>query len=91
MCINGLPQWLSTLEGDAEDKGSISGSGRSIEEGHGYPHQYSCLENPMDRGACQAIVRGVIKSQTRLSRHTDTHTHLHIQYFYSIVHTSEKL
>ena len=33
------------------DLGSILGSGRSPGEGHGYPLQYSCLENPMDRGA----------------------------------------
>ena len=36
--------------------------------GNGYPLQYSCLGNPMDRGACQATVHGVAKSQTRLSR-----------------------
>ena len=35
--------------------------------GNGYPLQYSCLENPMDRGAWQAIVLGVAKSQTQLS------------------------
>ena len=34
---------------------------------HGEPLQYSCLENPMDRGACQAAVHGVVKSQTQLS------------------------
>ena len=37
--------------GDTEDKGSIPGLGRSLGEGHGNPLQYSCLENPMDRGA----------------------------------------
>ena len=42
----------------------IPGSGRSPGEGHGNPLQYSCLENPMDRGAWQATVHGVIKSQT---------------------------
>ena len=36
---------------DAEDSGSIPGSGRSPGEGNGNPLQYSCLENPMDRGA----------------------------------------
>ena len=40
------------------DLGSISGSGRSAGEGIGYPFQYSCLENSMDRGAWQAIVHG---------------------------------
>jgi len=44
--------------------GSISGLGRSPGEGNGMPLQYSCLENPMDRGAWQATVHGVAKSQT---------------------------
>ena len=52
---------------NAEDLGSIPGLGRFSGEGHGNPLQYSCLENPMDRGAWQAIVHGVTKSQTRLS------------------------
>ena len=42
-------------------------SGRSPGGGHGNPLQYSCLENPMERGALQATVHGVKKSQTRLS------------------------
>ena len=46
------------------DSGSIPGSGRSPGEGNGYPLQYSCLENPMDRGAWQAPVQGVTESQT---------------------------
>ena len=41
------------------DPGSIPGSGRSPEEGNGYPLQYSCLENSMDRGAWWATVHGV--------------------------------
>ena len=45
----------------------IPGSGRSPGEGLGNPLLYSCLENPMDRGACGATVRGVTKSWTRLS------------------------
>ena len=47
--------------------GSIPGLGWSCGEGHGYPLQYSGLENSMDRGAWQATVHGVAKSQTRLS------------------------
>ena len=47
--------------------GSIPGSGRSHGEGIGNPLQYSCLENPMEGGALRAMVRGVAKSQTRLS------------------------
>ena len=42
--------------------GSIPGSGRSPGEGNGHPFQYSCLENPMDRGAWQTTVYGVAKS-----------------------------
>ena len=44
---------------NAGDLGSIPGSGRSPGEWNGYPLQYSCLENPMDRGAWQATVHGV--------------------------------
>ena len=47
---------------DAEDVGSIHGSGRSPEGGHGNPLQYSCLENPMEKGAWRATVHGVAKS-----------------------------
>ena len=52
---------------NAGDPGSILGSGRSTEEGNGNPLQDSCLENPMDREAWWAIVRGVAKNQTPLS------------------------
>ena len=53
--------------GDARETSSIPGSGRSPGEGNGNPLQYSCLKNPMDRGAWQATVHGITKSQTRLS------------------------
>ena len=49
---------------NAGDPGSIPGSGRSPGEGNGNPLQYSCLENPMDRGAWQATVCGVAKNWT---------------------------
>ena len=49
------------------NSGSFPGSGRSPGEGNGNPLQYSSLENPMDRGAWQAIVYGATKSQTWLS------------------------
>ena len=52
------------------DLGSIPGLGRFPGEGNGNPLQYSCLENPMDRGAWWAIVHGVAKSRTRLSDFT---------------------
>ena len=48
----------------ARDVGSIPGSGRSPGEGNGNPLQYSCLGNSMDRGAWQATVHGITKSQT---------------------------
>ena len=51
----------------AGDMGSISGSGRSSGEGNGYPFQYSCLENLMDRGAWEVTVDGVAKIRTQLS------------------------
>ena len=54
--------------GDIKDSGSIPGSGRSPGGGHGNSLQYSCLENPMDRGAWWAAVHGVAKSQTRVKR-----------------------
>ena len=44
--------------------------------GNGNPLQYSCLENPMDRGAWQATVHGVSKSWTQLSNYTDTENKL---------------
>ena len=50
--------------GDAEDSGLILGSRRSPGGGTGYPLQYSCLENPMDKRAWQTAVPGVTKSQT---------------------------
>ena len=52
--------------GDVRDTGSIPGSGRSPGGGQDNPFQYSCLESPMDRGAWQATVHRVAKSQTRL-------------------------
>ena len=51
----------------AGSPGSILGLGRSLGEGNGNPLQYSCLENPMDRGSWRATVHGVAKSQTWLS------------------------
>ena len=53
---------------DIRDVGLIPGLGRSHGGGHGKQLQYSCLENPMDRGAWQATVQGVTKSRTQLKR-----------------------
>ena len=46
--------------------GSIPGSGKSLGEGNGYPFQYTCLENSMDREAWRATVHGVATSQAQL-------------------------
>ena len=52
---------------NAGDLGLIPAKGKSPGEGNGYPLHYSCLENPMDRGAWWVTVHGVSKSLTRLS------------------------
>jgi len=67
--------------------GSVSRLGRLPGGENGNPLQYSCLENPMDRGAWWATVHGIKKSQTKLSNgtctHTHTHTHTHTINYYS--------
>ena len=55
-----------TNAGDIRNMGSIPGLGRSPGGGHGKPLQYSCLENPMDRGGWWATVYRVAKSQIQL-------------------------
>ena len=55
---------LSANAGDLKDVDSILGSGRSPEEGNGNPIQYSCLENPIDRGAWRTAVHRVTESDT---------------------------
>ena len=62
-----VAQMVKNLPANAGDPGSIPGPGRSSGEGNRYPFQYSCLKNSMDRGAWQATVHGVAKSQTWLS------------------------
>ena len=69
---------LRANTGDIRYVGSVLGSGRSLGGGHRNPPQCSCLENPLDRGAWQAPVRGVTRSRTRLSTHTTA-------YFMSII------
>ena len=61
-------QNLPASPGATGDVGSIPGLGRTSGEGHGNPLQYSCLENPMDRGAWQATAQRVAKSGTGLKR-----------------------
>ena len=55
---------LSVNAGNIRDVDLISGLGRSPGEGNGNPLQYSCLENPMDRGAWWATVHGVAQSDS---------------------------
>ena len=67
-----LPRWLKGKEStcQAGDPGTIPGLGRFLGEGNGNPLQYSCLGNPVDRGAWRATVHGVTESYT-----TDQLTH----------------
>jgi len=62
-----LAQTVKKSACNVGDVSLIPGSRRSPEERNGYPHQYSCLENSLDRGARQAAVHGVTKNQTLLS------------------------
>ena len=64
---------LPAHAGDKRDAGSIFGSGRSPGVGSGNPHNYSCLKNPMDRGAWRATVHGVAESRKGLSDRAHTH------------------
>ena len=74
--LRGLPRWVGSKEpacnaGDTGDGRFNSRSGRPPGEGNSYPHQYSCPENPTDRGARWAAIHGVAKSWTRLSTHSE--------------------
>ena len=79
-----IVQWISVVNNppantrDSRDAGSIPVQGRSLGGGNGNPLQYSCLGNPMNRGAWLAISDGEAKSQTWLNDrepiHTPTHT-----------------
>ena len=85
-----LPWWLSSKEpackaGDAGDKGPVSGSGRSPGGRHGSPLQYSCLENPMHRGALAGHSPWGCKEldMTEATEHALTHAHTCIYSFYT--------
>ena len=73
---------IKNMSAKTGDMGLIPESGRSPGEGNGYPLQYSCLENPMDRGAWRATVRGVTRVRhdwRDLARHSsgwESHWHL---------------
>ena len=62
-----VAQMVKNLPAMQETQGSIPGLGRSPGEGIGYPLQYPCLENSIERGAWWATVHGVTMSQTQLS------------------------
>ena len=66
---------LPATTGDVRDASLIPGLGRSPGGGHGYPLQYSYLENPMDQGAWQATVHRITESRSQL-RQLSTHTYL---------------
>ena len=89
-CIgrHGLPQWISDNESICQcrrcgrcefDPWVGKMLGRSLWGGNGKPFQYSCRENPMDRGDWLAVIHKVTKCWTQLSKqaHTHTHTHMH--------------
>ena len=75
---SGLPRWLSGKESacNAGDAHSVPGLGRPPGEGNGNPLQYSCLGNPMDRGAWWATVHGVKKESDTTERLNNNWTQL---------------
>ena len=68
MWVSQLALVVKNRPANAGDVGSIPGSRKSPGGGHGNPLQYSCLENPMNRGAWRPTVHGVAKTQTQLKR-----------------------
>ena len=58
---------IKNLPANTEDAGLIPGSGRSPGQGNGYPLQYSCLGNPLDRGAWRATVHSFAKESDKIS------------------------
>ena len=77
-----VAQTVKQLAYNAGDLGLIPGTGRSSGEGNVNPLQYSCLENPKDRGAWWATVHRVAKSWTRLSDFTHFHLFLEVGLYY---------
>ena len=86
---SGLPRWLSGKNlpinaEDTRDAGLIPGSGRSPGGGNGNPLRYSCLGNPMDRGAWWAIVHSVPELDTIERAHVHTHIALYTAQSFSL-------
>ena len=81
-----MAQTINSVPANPADLGLIPGSGRSPGGGHGNPLQYSCLENPMDRGAWWATVHGVSESDTTEgNQHACTHRAL-LKPFKAVLH-----
>ena len=77
---------------NAGDPGSIPGSGRSPGKGHGSPFQYSCLENLMDRGACQATIHEVaVLDMTEQLTHTHPTLKSHTTTLESLIYSNVKI
>ena len=74
----------------AGDPGSIPRSERSPGGGHGHPLQYSCLENPVDRGAWRATVHRVVNSRTRLKQLSRKAGHLSTMVISGLVYKPSK-
>ena len=88
--------WLNSKESacgtrDTGDTDSVPGLGRSPEGGHGNMLQYSCLENPKERGAWPATVHGVARSQTQLSNFTSLQLVLTEQLHFNLFQGSSML
>ena len=76
---------VKNLPANAGHKGSITGWGRSLGGGYGTPLQYSCLENPTDRGAWWPTVHGVADSWTQLKQLS-----MYTQFIYIYTHNTYK-
>ena len=73
-----MAQWKKNLPANAGDAGSVSAWGRSPGKGNGYPLQYSCLENLMDREAWWATVHGVAKEMDTTQQLSNNNKCIHI-------------